>query len=149
MRFGRIFKRDCNRNFRWASIYWVTCPIYNLTAISFKALIDQGLSANFETTQVYTSTERTVYSVTSSLPALGFAAKRNNYFSWKKLLAKFRFNLFREKRRNFREIRNAKISRKNAKFREKNCETFRLLQTPPGTQSSAMQMRVYAVRTKV
>ena len=77
---AEFFKRDCNRNFKWASIYWVTCPIYNLTTITFKALIDQGLSANFETTQVYTSTERTVYSVTSSLPALGVAAKKTIIF---------------------------------------------------------------------
>ena len=69
------------------------------------------------------SVQCTVYSVTSSLPALGFAAKRNNYFSWTNVLAKFRYNLFREKRRN---------------FREKNCETFRSLKPYP-----ALNLQLY------
>ena len=43
---------------------------------------------------------------------VGIAAKRKNRF------AKFLFNLFHEKMRNFRKIRNKKFDKKNSEFKK-------------------------------
>ena len=43
---------------------------------------------------------------------VGIAAKRKNLF------AKFLFNLFHEKMRNFRKIRNKKFDKKNSEFKK-------------------------------
>ena len=53
-------------------------------------------------------------------PGLGFPAKRKNRFAKISHFSRpFRFNLFWEKMRNFREIENTKISRKIRKIRQK------------------------------